>query len=192
MRPKEVPACPFCDYTHNSHYFLLQHVETVHPEGTSPFVVTENAGHHTTGSGRGEAARESSPEYIECQCGEFCILAEFESHLDMHYAEGAGFDEMRTTSPDLAEREPNRRQSKAFPMPTKRSAPLALDPVISAPSGGNSATRYLSRKDNEKRHNPVLGFIDAIRHPSAPPPRKGVQRIRSTNPQRLGVGEDAW
>ena len=35
--------CPFCDFTDKDSYFLLQHVELIHPEnGESPFIVRED------------------------------------------------------------------------------------------------------------------------------------------------------
>lgn len=42
MEGTEVLPCPFCDYVNADGYFLLQHVELVHPEdGDSPFIVQD-------------------------------------------------------------------------------------------------------------------------------------------------------
>lgn len=36
-------SCPFCDFVDKDSYFLLQHVELIHPEGgESPFIVSES------------------------------------------------------------------------------------------------------------------------------------------------------
>ena len=190
MGPEDLPSCPFCNYINRDHYFLLQHVETVHPEGTSPFNVRDNAGQQIMAPNESEGSRESSPEYIECQCGEFCILAEFESHLEMHYAEGAGFDERRTPSPDLIAPKSKLHHSKASSTTMETSAPLTLQSVVSNSSRNASSkytARHRSRNTSQKSQNPVMGFIDVLRHSAAPPPRKLAQTSRPKGPQRLGV-----
>lgn len=190
MGAEVLPSCPFCDYTTRDHYFLLQHVETVHPEGTSPFVVNEDA----TGEGMEtdvrESTRESSPEYIECQCGEFCILAEFESHLEMHYAEGTGIEENSRTSSDSDAPTSKLDHVKAASPAMEISPPLTLQSVVSASSkssSGKSVVRYRSRNTSHKNQNSVMDFVDMLRPSTAPPPRKVAGSSRPEGHQRLGV-----
>jgi len=187
MGPEEIPNCPFCDYTNRSHYFLLQHVETVHPEGASPFIVNQDANQQIMDSNKRESTRERSPEYIECQCGEFCVLAEFEGHLEMHYAEGAGFEEMRTPSPELAERGSKLQLGKASSPAMEVLSPLTLQAVVSSSSKGKSTARHRSRNTSQKSQNPLLGFIDVLRNSNPPTPRRLPQTGRPKGAQRLGV-----
>lgn len=190
MGMEELPSCPFCDYTDRDHYFLLQHVEIVHPEGISPFAVNGDASQQTMDSDPWESARESSSEYIECQCGEFCVLAEFESHLEMHYAEGTGFDETERTSPELSAPFPKLHHQRTASPAMEISAPLTLQSAVSGSgksTNGKSAVKYRSRNMNQRSQNPVLGFIDVLRHSNVPPPRTVAQTSRSEGPRRLGV-----
>ena len=108
-------SCPFCDFTDQDSYFLLQHVELIHPEnGESPFIATEQH-HNESGSSsdnqkdnEGEAAPqpeqttpsfassvELRPTYVECpyHCGELVSSTELTSHTDLHLAENMAFEE---------------------------------------------------------------------------------------------------
>ncbi|KAK4690854.1 hypothetical protein P7C71_g6031, partial [Lecanoromycetidae sp. Uapishka_2] len=151
------PSCPFCDYTNKDHYFLIQHVETVHPEGTSPFVVSEGASQELNDPDVRESTREGSPEYIECQCGEFCVLPEFESHLEMHYAEGIGFDENGRTSPDLAASNSTVHHGGAASPAMEISTLLPLQSCATAAKDG--PVKPSTRTSTARRHSlTVVGF----------------------------------
>jgi hypothetical protein len=108
-------SCPFCDFTDDDTYFLLQHVELTHPEnGESPFIATghdedqgrssssnqENNGkevalHHKQTPLSSISSLESPATYIECpyNCGELVASAELTSHTDFHLAENMAFEE---------------------------------------------------------------------------------------------------
>ena len=102
---QETLSCPFCDFVDHDSYFLLQHVELIHPEGgDSPFIVKEFP--NETAPGSSDAARslaegthdESStdPEkYVSCPhgCGEQILQAEVSIHTDFHMAERLAIDE---------------------------------------------------------------------------------------------------
>ena len=185
--------CPFCNLSHSDDYLLLHHVETSHPENDhpSPFTVSKNAGQEDEDSVEElEGANDGAPEYIECQCGEFCLLAEFESHLDMHYAEGTSFDETRRSSADLtvpgSTLYHGRAKSPAMEPPP--SAPLKdVVRVSSKSSSTKSRLKEPLRARSGKSHNVVQDFIDVIRHSAAPPPRKAIKHLASREPRRLGV-----
>lgn len=108
-------ACPFCDFTDEDSYFLLQHVELIHPEnGESPFIATghdEDEGRSSSSNQESNgkevalqhkqmpvsstASPESPSTYIECpySCGELVASTELTSHTDFHLAENMAFEE---------------------------------------------------------------------------------------------------
>ena len=198
MPIREHLDCPFCNFTDHDHYFLLQHVETVHPEGgrPSPFAVgvevtqeREIPVEETTG------VQDSSSEYIECQCGEFCLLTEFQSHLEMHYAERIGYDETSRASADIAASEAIIRHGKDSSPQMEFSSPTPLQFVASGPSqpipirsvGGRS-----HRSTGRKSGNAIRDFIDVLRHSTSPPSKKLAQAARNRAPRRLGVRDSIY
>lgn len=107
-------SCPFCDFTDQDDYFLLQHVELIHPEnGESPFIATEHEDDDRSSSrnqahnGKEAALQykqtppsstsslESPATYSDCpyNCGELVASAELTSHTDFHLAENMAFEE---------------------------------------------------------------------------------------------------
>lgn len=95
-------TCPFCEFTDADMYILLLHIETLHSEGESPFVVRENQEESQTGllqdrpnsdeTSSATKAEDGSDEedYVTCpeaECGEAVLLSEIEIHMDMHLAE---------------------------------------------------------------------------------------------------------
>nr|ANM86720.1 hypothetical protein [Cladonia uncialis subsp. uncialis]AUW30984.1 hypothetical protein [Cladonia uncialis subsp. uncialis] len=197
MAPGKRFECPFCTFTHSDDYLLLHHVETSHPETDrpSPFTVSESAnGRQEDGgsSDESEGAKDGVPEYIECQCGEFCLLAEFESHLDMHYAEGTSFDETRRTSADLAVPGSTLYHGRAKSPAMESPPPAPVKDVVSASSKSmtiRTKPKDPSRARSGKSHNVVQDFIDVLRHSTVPPPKKVTKQISSKEPQRLGKAE---
>lgn len=114
----EAFSCPFCDFSDQDSYFLLQHVELIHPEnGESPFIATERDDNndeesHSSSSNQennemegalqhGQTVPSTAPSlnspatYIECpyNCGELVISTEITSHTDFHLAENMAFEE---------------------------------------------------------------------------------------------------
>ena len=195
MAPGKLLECPFCTFTHSDDYLLLHHVETSHPETDrpSPFTVSESANgrHEDEGASDGsEGATEGASEYIECQCGEFCLLAEFESHLDMHYAEGTGFDETRRTSADLAVPGSTLYHGRAKSPAMESPPPVAVKDVVSVSSKSmtiRAKPKEPSRSRSGKSHNVVLDFIDVLRNSTSPPPKRVTKQSTPKEPQRLGV-----
>ena len=94
-------SCPFCEFTDQDSYFLLQHVELIHPEnGESPFIATEQHNDQSRSSSSSSSnptnnEREIPATYIECpyNCGELVSSTELTSHTDLHLAENMAFEE---------------------------------------------------------------------------------------------------
>jgi hypothetical protein len=99
--------CPFCDFTDKDSYFLMQHVELIHPEnGESPFIVTDDGrpsrAYHSEDEETAQqddqrplSRNSKDNEYVECpyDCGELVPSAELSSHKDFHVAEGMALTE---------------------------------------------------------------------------------------------------
>jgi hypothetical protein len=104
-------SCPFCDFVDKDSYFLLQHVELIHPEnGESPFVV-KDASIADQGLGRVSprhdeeaewsngrtlfSAKPSESNYLDCPygCGESILSGELQVHQDFHVAESMALEE---------------------------------------------------------------------------------------------------
>lgn len=108
-------SCPFCDFSDQDSYFLMQHVELNHPEnGESPFIAAEldEDGSRSSSSNQRDnemevalqhkqippslaSSLESPATYIECpySCGELVASYELTSHTDLHLAENMAFEE---------------------------------------------------------------------------------------------------
>ena len=195
MKTGDLLDCPFCDFTDHDHLFLLQHVENIHPEGgqPSPFAVREEFRRQVEPPAEEtEGARDSSCGYIECQCGEFCLLAEFESHFEMHYAEGMGPDGTSIAPAGATAPEATIYRGKALSSQMEFPPPTPLHIVTSGPSQLipiRSVVEHPQRSSNQKSRSAVRDLIDVLRHPKSPPPRKPSQAARSGVPRRLGVRE---
>ena len=194
MKTGDLLDCPFCDFTDHDHYFLLQHVETIHPESgrPSPFAVRQELTQHVEPpADEMEGPRDDASEYTECQCGEFCLPTEFESHLEMHYAEGMGVDETLRIAADVAAPESARYPGQA-PPPQMEAPPSTPFPAFSTsgssrPLPSRAVVERSHRSTSRKSGNPVRDFIDVLRHSTSPPSRKPAQAARNRLPRRLGV-----
>ena len=103
----EKMPCPFCEFTDTDSYFLMQHVELIHPEnGESPFLVRGDdepsraylgGGEEITQQGNQGPLSQLSKEneYVKCpyDCGELVPTTELSSHTDFHVAEGMALAE---------------------------------------------------------------------------------------------------
>lgn len=99
----ETLSCPFCDFTDDDSYFMIQHVELLHPEGESPFVVREDnddglkEGDENAGSSDPVTpASATGSDYVDCphKCGEVIPAAELPNHIDFHIAEGMALEDV--------------------------------------------------------------------------------------------------
>ena len=193
METGELLDCPFCDFTDHDHFFILQHVETIHPEGgrPSPFAVREQLPDQVEPSDEDmEGARDTPSRYIECQCGEFCLLAEFESHLEMHYAEGMCFDQTLRAPADAAGPTSTLFSGEVSSPQVDFASPT---PIHVPKSGHNRPVPVRSVVDrphcssSRKGGNAVRELFDVLRHSTSPSSRKPPQVARNRVPRRLGV-----
>ena len=195
MEIGELLDCPFCDFTDHDHLFLLQHVETIHPEGgrPSPFAVREQLpGEAEFAAEDVEGARDGSSRYIECQCGEFCLLAEFESHLEMHYAEGMCIDQTLRAPIDAAGPTSTLLTSEVSSPQVDFPSPTAFHLPTSGPSRSVPVRSVVDRphcSSTRTSGGAVQDFIDVLRHPTSPSSRKPPPVTRNRVPRRLGVRE---
>lgn len=190
---QELLDCPFCKFTTKGegHYEILFHVETAHPESSHPSPFAVNDADREVDSDDVEdmeGTKANLPKYIECQCGEYCLLDEFESHLEMHYAEGMSFDETQRSADAVA---PNftlrqgRASSPAMESPPQNTGgSLPFDPCKALRS---SVASHGSRSDGRKSQGLVQDFIGVLRHSTAPTSRKIASTRHRKDPRRLGV-----
>jgi len=196
-RNREPLDCPFCVFCSHDHYELLFHVETVHPESTPPSLGPhEQASEDPCGEEAGtkdsipEDSPVKDPDFIECQCGEFCLVAEFESHLEMHYAESMNFDEVQSSPSNPAVQESTLHHGKASS--TNVEIPLTSPSKAAVSKSQDFASRRTpahrtSQSDGRKSQGLVQDFIDVLRYSTAPPSRRTSRSKSRKAAQRLGV-----
>ena len=149
-------SCPFCDFVIQDSYFLIQHVELVHPEGgKSPFIAQDgfdqsgngDSGQSSEGAMHSESTVDST--YVQCpyDCGEKVLASDLTSHTDFHVAERIAIDEVDAVEP----------------------------PGVVAMSTG-PCNDLDAVKDITNRFTTDLPRALRNRHKSRPNPRKGGQR----------------
>ncbi|KAK4156502.1 peptidase family C78-domain-containing protein [Chaetomidium leptoderma] len=86
MAEDKAMVCPFCGWTNAENgageYEMLLHMETLHAEGESQFVVKEDTA--------SDAGTVENISYVECPtdgCGEVLLLQELDYHLELHSEE---------------------------------------------------------------------------------------------------------
>ncbi|TVY58650.1 Zinc finger with UFM1-specific peptidase domain protein [Lachnellula cervina] len=106
-------SCPFCGFLTDSEYQIMArnsissryflHMETLHAEGDSPFVVRDDASIAAVLASEYDE-NPDEPQYLSCPvegCGEQLLFAEFDSHLELHAAEQDAGDECNHVSKKL-------------------------------------------------------------------------------------------
>ena len=198
MEKGEPLDCPFCQFSSYSHGELVFHVENVHPEAIrssfNPYKeVNGDLGMQQAGArdDNSDYAVTKDPDFIECQCGEYCLVAECESHLEMHYAEGFNSDGIQNSLSDSAGLETSFYHGKASSLSMEghllspRSNALLDSRTLNS---SEFSTSRQSRSEGRRKQSLVQDFIDVLRHSTVPlstkPPGTEVQK----GPRRLGVG----
>ena len=177
----------------------MHHLELSHPEnGTSPFIVkhderpnpSRNASLQSESASRGRAPShhvEEEEVYVECplQCGEAVMLDELSSHMELHGAEGAAFDD------------PNGPRSReASPLPGgRRSTSTGPSRHFDVPQDSTDSLNPTSVKNHRphsahKRHRDGYGlkdWKDLFLGPASRKTRATNTKTRSTAVKRLGV-----
>lgn len=196
--------CPFCPFSDPSHYFLSQHVETCHPEADeSPFVSrhfleedkVENVGRKETAI----TLDAPSQDYIECECGEAVLLAEFDDHVQLHTAESAESADMVVDSAQLPEGVTLSPPDQHIAWPAATS-PLHLVDLNTVPAANNatkspshahearsSKLKHASRSNINKQHATVKEWVDLLLGSTA---RTKIHSTHHKDVRRLGVSRN--
>ena len=176
-------TCPFCPFEDVDADFLFQHINVLHPED-------QNAAHGLDQARKARVAASSATEgavgsdWVECSCGEFCLLVEFADHLDLHDAELVEDTEsitagLKPTSSSSA--------SKAGEMSQLASSPNGYSPRHTAIS--DSPLLYIENgitKDGGPQI-PVQNLDSAMRLSNSKPTSSCAPDNTAVNSMRLGV-----
>ncbi|RYP66096.1 hypothetical protein DL770_008866 [Monosporascus sp. CRB-9-2] len=85
----QIQSCPFCGFQAEREYAMLLHMETLHSEDKSPFIIDEEDS-GIRAAGVDTASNDEENLVCECPidgCGEFITLAELDDHVGFHAAE---------------------------------------------------------------------------------------------------------
>ena len=176
-------TCPFCNFEDSDLEILLQHVNLIHPEdGDAPYLVKE-------GQEQPQQIQpmEGAHDWVECPCGEFCLLAEFQDHLDLHDAEDAELDDINTPAVDVAASTSSGVRaslSSMHPTTDDRSRDTPFTTGLSIPSKAFHRERYESSRQSEE----ALPAKHVMRLSSASSTKTTAARKQPLKAARLGVG----
>jgi hypothetical protein len=133
---------------------MQQHVETMHSEGRSPFVVQDDKKEETGVGGSGEAppvhSDHDSEDYLMCEvdgCGEWLVAAGMKEHLQLHsdQLDLESVSSARTPGTSIAS-----RSSKTLP---------------TVAGNGASAPRIDSRAENRRPGQEAAAVAGAAHRP---------------------------
>ena len=198
-------SCPFCDFRDSDEYFLLQHVELLHPEnGQSPFIAQEevtqpySSSLKTIEEGKKleEGAKDSKDlpngapsthDYVECSvCSEFIVSAESATHQDLHVAENIQTMEWAEVS---SEHRPSKLELSTGPCNDENALQdIANSFSTDIPRSLRNYDQIKGRKAGEKRRRPSLKELLL----GSPPKRSPSKFSSPQKTQRLGVGEPLY
>lgn len=188
--------CPFCPFSDHEPYFLMQHVELCHPEnGESPFMVKEGVGRQATSveddesTSTSEASSEEE-EYIECECGEWVVLKELESHTELHRDEGMALDEGdKKTTRIAASRTSLPTGLATFPGADRMQTVSLSDisPSRDNPFDVNGVIKHRSRNTDTKQRHGVNKWKGLLLGTSSSTARPKTGKDKHKSVRRLGV-----
>ncbi|RYP48970.1 hypothetical protein DL768_005242 [Monosporascus sp. mg162] len=158
----QILSCPFCGFRAEREYAMLLHMETLHSEDKSPFIVDEEDS-GIRASGVDTASNDEENLVCECPidgCGEFITLAELDDHVGFHAAEeqpsedsdanALGYPTSRSTSDESAPRG-QERGSEMVPAHQRHAESVAKwKQILHMPSPSPSSS-------SKKRNSSVTG-----------------------------------
>ena len=194
-------CCPFCDFKDSDEYFLVQHVELLHPEnGQSPFIAEDeivqpySSSLATIEEGKqleerakdSEFLRNGAPsahDYVECSvCSEFIVSAESATHQDLHVAENIQTMEWAEVS---GEHHSANLELSTGPCNDENALQdIANSFSTEIPRSLRNYDQIKGRKAGEKRRRPSLKDLLL----GSPPKRSASKFSSPQKTQRLGVG----
>ena len=202
----DTPSCPFCAFcvpssNETDMYSLMHHLELSHPEGgISPFKVVDerrtpsrNASLHAERAARSRTPSDHGEEeevYVECplQCGEAVTLDELSSHMELHGAEGAAFDDPNGPRSREASPLPGGRRSTSTGPSRHLDVPQDSSEAYN-PSSGNTHRSHSAHKRSRDNYG-LKDWKDLFLGPASRKTRATNIKARSTAVKRLGVSHD--
>ncbi|MCJ1421349.1 hypothetical protein MMC32_007712 [Xylographa parallela] len=201
----DTPSCPFCAFcvpssNETDMYSLMHHLELSHPEGgISPFKVVDerrtpsrNASLHAERAARSRTPSDHGEEeevYVECplQCGEAVTLDELSSHMELHGAEGAAFDDPNGPRSREASPLPGGRRSTSTGPSRHLDVPQDSSEAYN-PSSGNTHRSHSAHKRSRDNYG-LKDWKDLFLGPASRKTRATNIKARSTAVKRLGKSE---
>ena len=192
MADSQPLSCPFCAFEDIDADFLLQHVNLIHPENEN---IPEPMIHEQEQSVL-ISPMEGANDWIECPCGEFCLLTEFQDHLDLHETEGTNFDSIDIHDTDMTALLPARggkvspQYMQTPPVSQSQYSPYSETLPI------HSSSFAEQRADNHGaylhlQHSEVSSSGNVMRLSSVEPANTLASSKLKLKPARLGVGDIA-
>ncbi len=205
MEEPSLGACPFCDFTDTDTYALLLHVETLHSEDDSPFVVREapdlsdhpiNRQIHPHNPSLEELPSDpfgDDAEYVACpepDCGEAIFLTELDTHIEMHLAEKTTADDgIVAEDYDPENTRKKRKVRRRHRDASERISGTDLQVAHRHPTiASETSLRHRSKLIADSSDAPARGWRCLFM--SSSPAKKTAQGSTSSNPsgpRRLGV-----
>ena len=180
-------ACPFCDFHHEDVDFLFGHVNSLHPDpvGAPRTDEIQDRGKEPPPPTFISSAGGGS-EWVECDCGELCLISDFSDHLALHEAEDVAcvdepktvlentsvinpsfihqnFPKGKTNIPDI---DPERTCSSLHPASTHSA---------NSPSMDNEAVKISDLAQLARGSGSQIRTSDPSRHDSSAISKKGKQ-----------------
>ncbi len=198
MTSKYLLSCPFCPFENTDPEFLIQHVGEMHPETTESPVTTKcSMRQERRRSDQGMEGANGTPplDYVECRCGEFCLLTEFDSHLEMHNAAGESFDEIGNIAADLSS--PPLRHTGFSSSSSMEKPPYSAFQDIATYADNYIPTTSLIQHNTSSTvmrdtHGQLSPPSNAMRFSAAPSGRTSRDLRGRQPPGRLGVRALFW
>ena len=190
--------CPFCTFSNHDHNELLLHVNNVHAEhlqqhaspleGADPHSSREQAS--TTASVPDHTVWKDT-EFFECQCGEVCIAADCQSHLDLHYAEDISFDEIHDRSYDVTKSGSTLDTMESFPSLVEAPTLYGSEHVLTGsrkdiPFASTGEDQF--RSEGQAPQTLLPGAMDVPQQSNAPTSSGSSRQEPRMIARRLGVG----
>lgn len=177
--------CPFCSFHAFDTIYIVEHIDTYHPEDDHGSSDTEDISKRFTpeiyveGDSRSYGS-DTEVEYIQCECGENVQLSEFTNHLALHMSEEI------TSYANLPQDEEYRASSiqAISPLESTTATRSQLRASSNRRTTGKNADHSEQRKvPHSKKRSTRRGLVlsPSNTRPSIAKPRHGASR-------RLGVG----
>ena len=183
MAALQALICPFCNFEDVEAAFLLQHINLLHPESEDAPYIVKNEQEQPHAS----QLMEGAHDWIECECGEFCLLSQFQDHFDLHRTEDADIDSIDIPTDVAASATASAVEFSSSMQPPDysilRETPYIIDPYRFSESLIMRSAPYASTHS----HGTIPPTHQIARPSGALPTKKIATKERNPQPMRLGV-----